>query len=91
MPQGWQDACVWVKGVWHTQDQDLIRTNNHAYALNIHYNCLLPDENGCRVRDGSLQVDVLTHMHLCVWIYSKLALSIPSRQHTGLTNRNEMY
>ena len=32
-----QDACIGVKRIWHTQDQDLICTNDHADALNIHY------------------------------------------------------
>ena len=37
MSQWWQYACVGVKGIWHTQNQDLICANDHAYALNVHY------------------------------------------------------
>lgn len=32
-----QDACIGVKRIWHTQDQDLICANDHADALNIYY------------------------------------------------------
>lgn len=64
MSQRWQNACVGVKGIGHTQDQNLIRTNDHTNALDIHYYCLLPDEDGCRVRDGRLQVHALTQLHV---------------------------
>lgn len=32
-----QNACVRMQWVRHTQHQDLISTDDHAYALDIHY------------------------------------------------------
>ena len=55
MPQCWQGACVWMQWVRYAQHQDLISTNDHAYALNIHHQSFLSDENCCGVRNWSLQ------------------------------------
>lgn len=35
MSQWRQDACVGVKRIWDTQDEDLICADDHTYALDI--------------------------------------------------------
>lgn len=72
MPQCWQSACVWMQWVRYAQHQDLISTNDHAYALNIHHQSFLSDENCCGVRNWSLQAQVAC---LRLWCCSFLVQS----------------
>lgn len=54
VPERWQNACVWLEGIWHTQDQNLVRTDDHSDALDIHHKSLFSDEDSRWIRDRCL-------------------------------------
>lgn len=46
---------TWLRQRGHSDQQQLVLADDHANALQVDHQCLLPDQDGCRVGCGHLE------------------------------------